>query len=479
MALKQLRLGKQIEETRAELEKLTAVWQGLAERREAIQKREAELEEAIQEVGPETSEEDKKLVEEKTAEWEKDESALSAEESSNQQARAQIEQKIKDLTAELEELNARSAAPLVKDEPKEERKGGIVETMETRKFFGMNSQERDAFVARQDVKDFLQRVRAAGREERAVTGGSLLIPDVMLGLIRQKAEESSKLLKHVDLRRVGGTSRMNVAGAIPEAVWTEMCAKLNELSIGFTNIELDGYKVGGFIAICKALLEDSDINLASEIITMLGKAIGLAIDKAILYGTGTKMPLGIVTRLAQTAQPSGYPATQRTWADLHTSNLKTISGKTGISLFQALLSATAAAKGKYATGGQKFWAMNESTKLMLTSEAMNINAAGAIVSAQNDTLPIIGGKIETLEFIPDGKIIGGYGELYLLAERAGNEFARSDEYRFVEDQVVFKGTARYDGAPVIAEGFVGIGIGTNVAAPAANDVTFAADSANP
>ena len=308
--LRQLVIGKKLEETNEQLRALTEAWTALTERRAELQKRETELEEAIKEVNAETPEEDKKIVEDKTAEWEKDDAALTGEETENQQARAAIEKKIADLTAELDELNARSAAKITTPEP-EKRKEGTVVTMETRKFFGMNMQERDAFMARQDVKDFLERVRACGREERAVTGSQLLIPDVMLGLIRQKAEEASKLLKHVDLRRVSGTSRMNVAGAIPEAVWTEMCAKLNELSIGFTNIELDGYKVGGFIAVCKALLEDSDINLATEIITMLGKAIGLALDKAILYGTGTKMPLGIVTRLAQTAAPSGYPATQR------------------------------------------------------------------------------------------------------------------------------------------------------------------------
>ena len=42
---------------------------------------------------------------------------------------------------------------------------------------------------------------------------------------------------------------------------------------------------------------------------------------------------------------------------------------------------------------------------------------------------------------------------------------------------MFRGTARYDGMPVIAEGFVAIGIsGTK---PTGNAVTFATDSANP
>ena len=73
-------------------------------------------------------------------------------------------------------------------------------------------------------------------------------------------------------------------------------------------------------------------------------------------------------------------------------------------------------------------------------------------------------------------IVGGFGDLYLLAEREGASVAQSEHVRFIEDQTVFKGTARYDGVPVIAEGFVAIGI--SGAKPAANAVTFAADKAN-
>ena len=46
------------------------------------------------------------------------------------------------------------------------------------------------------------------------------------------------------------------------------------------------------------LIAEPVAKLAGEIIDALGRAIGLALDKAILYGTGTRMPLGIVTRLA-------------------------------------------------------------------------------------------------------------------------------------------------------------------------------------
>lgn len=223
------------------------------------------------------------------------------------------------------------------------------------------------------------------------------------------------------------------------------------------------------------MLEDSDIALATEIISALGQAIGYALDKAILYGTGTKMPLGIVTRLTQATKPSGYSTTARAWANLTTSNVLAISGKTDAALFKELVIASGNAKADY-SHGEMFWAMNEKTFTKLVANALTINAAGAIVTGQNGTMPVIGGAIEKLSFIPDDVIIGGYGDLYLLAERAGTAISQSEHARFIEDQTVFKGTARYDGLPVIAEGFVAIGIGGTK--PTANAVTFAEDTAN-
>jgi HK97 family phage major capsid protein len=238
---------------------------------------------------------------------------------------------------------------------------------------------------------------------------------------------------------------------------------------------MDGYKVGGYIAVCNARLEDSDIARATEIITALGQAIGLALDKAILYGTGTKMPLGIVTRLTQTEDPGNAAEGARPWADLHTSNVQSISGKTDAQLFRALIEAAGAAKGEH-SAGNKFWAMNEATYAKLVANAMSINAAGAIVSGVDKQMPVIGGAIETLSFIPNDVIVGGYGDLYPLAERAGTNIAQSEHVRFIEDQTVFKGTARYDGKPAVAEGFVAINIGGGTVA--GNAVSFASDIAN-
>lgn len=90
-------------------------------------------------------------------------------------------------------------------------------------------------------------------------------------------------------------------------------------------------------------------------------------------------------------------------------------------------------------------------------------------------MPVAGGNVETLDFIPNYVIIGGHFENYLLAERAGKKFAQSEHAFFLQDQTAFKGTARYDGQPVIPEAFAVIGI--NGTSPDA-DMDFASDNAN-
>lgn len=446
--------------------KLSEVTRKLTEAREKtkeLQAREKELEAAIEEA---QTDEEKEAVSQEVEQYEKDKEE-------NDESVRTLEKEVSDTESELAELESkqRQAGPA----PETRKRGEETVKTTRKKFFGMTMQERDAFFARDDVHAFLERVRTLGAQSRAITGAELTIPSVMLDLLRENIEENSKLYKHVRVQSVPGKARQTIQGTIPEAVWTEMNAAINELSLVFNDAEVDGYKVAGYMVINNAVLKDSDIDLASTIITSLGQSIGLALDKAILYGTSKKMPTGVVTRLAQAAKPETYPDTAREWKNLSSSNIVSIAAaKKGVDLFKEIVIASGNAKGKYSTGN-RFWAMNETTKTKLVAEALSFNAAGAIATGMGDTMPIVGGAIETLDFIPDNVIVGGYGDLYLLAEREGAQITQSEHVKFLEDQTVYKGLARYDGLPVIAEGFVVIGIlGTTPTA----DMTFAEDTAN-
>lgn len=467
MALKALLLKRQIDEKKARM-------QALAVKTAELEAREAELEAALKEAA---TEEDLRSVGELV-------DAFSSEQQEHRDAVSDLEAEIAADEAELRSLETRQLPPThspAQPADQNQRKDDtIMSNRVTRAFGKMTLEQRAAFIQREDVQDFLTRFREMFKDgqTRSVTGGELLIPTVVLELLRQNIEDYSKLMRRVRTISVAGKARQPVMGAIPEAVWTEACAALNELNFAFSDVEVDGYKVGGYVAVCNSLLEDSDPSLLSELIVGMGAAVGIAVDKAILFGLGVKMPLGIATRLAQTSKPSDYPESAREWQDLSQSNviIITSANATGLTLFQQIIMAASAAKGRYSRG-EKFWVMNEMTYTKIQVEATNINAAGAIVSVMNGTMPVVGGDIEVFsdDIMPDDTIIGGYGDLYLLAERAGTAVGYSDIPLYIQDQTVVKATARYDGTPVIPEAFVAIGIGK---APTLT-MPFAPDTANP
>ena len=467
MALKALLIKKQIDCTRKQLK-------ALLEKREANKAREAELAKAIEEV---ETEEQRSAVEEMVQ-------AFEAEQAENESAITRLNDEIAGLERDLEAEEAaqdteppanHTTDPQTPAENNERRH----EDMNTRvQIPGMTVRDRLAdIVTRDDSKDFLSTVRDAIANKRAISNVGVLIPDVYLPMIRTEIARASRLLRFVQVRNLSGDALLNIAGTIPEAVWTDCCASLNEISLGFNQIEAGCHKVGAYMAICNATLEDADIDLAAEIVSALGTAISKALDKAILFGTGVKMPLGILTRLAQESQPADWGALAPAWTDLHSTNIVTlnIDGSSGAAFFQALIEKLALAKPKTSNEGL-FWVMNRKTHLHILAKALAFNAQAALV-ASTDMFPIIGGTIVEFEDdeIPDNWIAGGFGANYLLIERAGVRFANSDIPMFLQDQTLFKATARYDGKPIFGEAFVVVRFDNT--APATSD-TFPVDWAN-
>ena len=459
---------------RKQLDTLMREKNAVEEKRNGFEEREKELEIAINELTEESTEEERSVVTEAVEQFEADKNEA-------EEQVADLEKRIADIEGEIAELEAHQDPADEEEETEEKQEEEKVERGTTimnkrNVFYNMDIATRNAMFEREDVKDFLENIRGAIAEKRAITGGNLLVPEVFVGLIRENIMEYSKLYKHVNVRAIGGNGREIVMGTIPEAVWTDCCANVNELSLTFNDAEVGCWRVGGYFDICNATLQDSMFDLASEVLTVLGQAIGYALDKAIIFGLGTRMPKGFFTRLAETSQPADYPATARTWADLHTSNIFTIANTvTGVDLFRAIVQDSAAAKGVYSRG-EMVWVMNEVTYTKLMASAMAPDMYGQIVPGMGGRMPVVGGIIEVLPFIPNDMIFGGYLDLYLLAEREGTRLEQSEHVHFLADRTVFKGVARYDGLPVIAEGFVAIGI--NGTTPSAASITFAPDTAN-
>ena len=469
MALRQIMLSRQIEQKKKELE-------ALREKDSEFEMREAEITKAIEEA---RTDEEQKAVEEEVEKFDTDQKGHEAKKSD-------LEREIGELETELEGCEVDPPAERHNKNEMKVRTNMKVDVnirslpMTKRAFDALPMDTREAIVQREDVKTFLTQIRSMKGATRAIQGGDLEIPVVFLDLISENMYRYSKLLNRVRVRSVPGEARQTIAGTVPEAVWTEMCGAINELTFVFNQITLDGYKVAGYIPVCNSLLEDtvSNIDLASWIIEMLSEAIGLADDKAILYGKGSAahMPLGIVTRLAQESKPADYPANAPAWQKLSDTNIQKIDGTTltGVQFWSQLIMAAANTFTRY-NRGEMFWAMNSKTYATLRSKLVTFTATGDAVANLYGYLPIVTGNVDILEFIPDGDIIGGYGDLYLWVDRAAMQIESSREVQFIQDNTVFRGKARADGAPIIPGAFVAININNNDVTTVMN---FAADTTN-
>lgn len=424
-------LNKTLEETRKN--------KAEAETRQAeLKKREADIEAAIAEA---ETDEEKEAVEEAIQTFETDSKTNNEELASFESTIADLETEVADLEKEIEELERTQAQvdePATPEPKPTERKDTHMASFKTRTLNTMTMAEREALVARSDIQETLATVRSMLKRE--ITGTEYLINTTVLGIVRANVADYSKLINRVNLVRRTGNGRVITQGVIPEAIWTECCANINQVDFSFGQVELDCYKVAAYVPVCNAVIEDSDIDLLDEILVGLNQALGYALDKAITYGLGTKMPTGVVTAIAGT------------------SNVQQLEAATGVEMYANLITAGGVANGDYSRG-TKTWLMNEKTYTKLIANSLQIDAAGALVAGMSGRMPGVGGDIEVLNFIPDDNIIVGYFDLYTLQERAGWTYRISEDAHFIEDETLVKVRARYDGKPVVNTAFALIGLG--------------------
>lgn len=473
MALRQLIIAQRMAALRTEREGLAAAMEELRTRRTVWEERESRAVAAFKELNENSTDEERAAFDTESAEIEAERVALEADETANSTRSGEIENELGELEAELEKLNKRAKPqqkPVSAPANHNERGVHTMNEFETRVHQMVQNSE--------EVRTFLGNLRAVrAGNSGSISGVELTIPAVMLPTIREATDRNSVLVKHVNRQRVAGEGSMSILGAVPEAIWTETVGKINEVMFSINQVRVGGSKLGAYISVPNPWLEDSDEALAAIVIDYLGQANGYALDKAILYGTGANMPVGIMTRLAAASQPAWWQNTAPAFTNISATHVgKATADTEGVDLFKQIFAVLGKPKAKYNGGtGSKFWAMNESTYAALQSALMSINASGAVVTGAARTMPVIGGTVEFLDFIPDGDIIGGVGGQYILAERAGLQIARSEHVKFLDDHTVFRSTSRWDGRPVSGEGFAAFNIN---GAAVTTSMTFAEDAAN-
>lgn len=422
MALRTLVLNKRIREKRERLTQLEAT-------REELRSRETQLESDIEAA---QTDEERAAVDEAIETFDR-------EQNENNEQISAIEGEIADLERELEQ--AESSQSRAADQQQEHRENGAdhqrrendmpIQNMNTRA--ARRTLTRETLI-HPEVRTFYENLTTmiqTRAQNGSLSSAELVIPEIVMDRIEDRMGDYATVANEVETLNVGGTSRVILDGADPEAVWVEQSGAISQIEGGFAKVEFDGWKLAGYMAIPNDIIEDSLINLAVYVETKLAKAIAKSRDKAILKGTGStgKQLVGII--------PS-----------LKTANSVTV---TGFNLGEILSKISLVDDGEEAYG-EIIAVMKRSTfygrflRNMITTDS-----AGRYVVPDLKN-PNIGVRVVFSQYMDADKVLFGDFRRYMVTKRAALKLAASTDVKFIEDQTVIKGLERLDGKPLHVDG---------------------------
>lgn len=409
--LKQLMLSKKIEQAREALN-------GYAKKEEEFKTRSEGLKTTIEEA---KTDEEIAAVEGEVEKLEKDKNDL-------QEKKSKLEDEIKDLEGELEELNSKEPK---NQGNKDNNKGGVtMNRAQARELLRTGE-----YYEREEVKDFYDKFKNL----RAVTGGELTIPDIVVNRIMDIIGDFTTLYPLVDKIQVKGTTRILVDTDTTAATWVEQAGAFSTGDVGtITNVDFDGFKVGKVVFVDNYLLQDSIVNLDSYVTKKIARAIAKALDLAIVKGAGTanKQPTGIIPEL---------PAANKVTVEADVDLLKNLVKQIGL----------------IDTGddavGEIVAAMNRRTYYnRLVGFSIQVDSAGNVVGKlPNLSQPdLLGLKVVFNNNVDIDTVLFGEFSQYTLVERENITVDSSEHIKFVEDQMAFRGKGRFDGKPIRKGAFV-------------------------
>ncbi|MBZ2386680.1 phage major capsid protein [Anaerococcus murdochii] len=435
MSLRVLLLRKKLEERKNKL--------GLIEEEiKAIKKREDETAQAIDEIDESTSEEDAKTVEEIVEGLEKEKADKVGEKTQLEKEIEEIEKEISDIEEDNEEETETEEGEQRKIEKKEVLTRGLsmnFDNMNTRERVGQildRSEENRKFF--RDVVDlYFNRAALAGMTTE--TAG-FMVPDDVYYEISQRIGEYGSLYNIVRKLELVGKARIIMNAGTPTMYWTEKCEPLKEVTLGELNaIELDNYKLGGYLFLCESFVQDvnenrhHNITIANYIMNEFAKAIAEALDKAIYEGKGAaaKEPEGICSVIKTTKTVSNILEVLGHIGELDTQFYEHNAKEGTITLV----------------------ANRKTLYKCIYPETWGKDSNGKFVYGMGNNLPD-GTRILLSNVIKDDEVVIGDFNQYILGERKDMAFDTNDRLQWIEENIGYKIRGRYDGKVANPKAFV-------------------------
>lgn len=316
-------------------------------------------------------------------------------------------------------LNAKVIEKPKKEERKMEEEKNILETAEY----------RSAFLKK------LQGKKLSEKEERAMTTATssvgAAIPTSTLNRIEEMLRQTSALYNQVDVLNIPGYLAIPVEDTVNNAAWVAEGASSKDVDDKLASVNFAAYKLIRTISITAEVSKMTISAFENWIVKKITERMAMAIENAILNGTGNGQPKGILKEAIKTLQ----------------------SAEKGKITYEDLCNMMANLKAGYKKGSA--FVVNTQT---LWKDIATVKVGDNLVFVPDPTGEfagrIFGKPVIEDEFIEEGKILYGLFSKYTINWNENVNVTSDDSAEFRSGNRVYRGMALVDGKTVNKEAFV-------------------------
>lgn len=315
--------------------------------------------------------------------------------------------------------NAKEIEKPKMEERKMEEEKNILETAEY----------RSAFLKK------LQGKKLNEKEERAMTTAvssvGAAIPTSTLNRIEEMLRQTSALYNQIDVLNIPGYVSIPVEDTVNDGAWIAEGANSTDVEDKLASVNFAAYKLIRTISITAEVSKMTISAFENWIVKKITERMAMAIENAILNGTGNGQPKGVLKETIKILQ----------------------SAEKGKITYEDLCNMMANLKAGYKKGS--VFVVNTQT---LWKDIATIRVGDSLVFVPDPTGEfagrIFGKPVIEDEFIEEGKILYGLFSKYTMNWNENINVTSDDSAEFRSGNRVYRGMALVDGKTVNKEAFV-------------------------
>ncbi|CEQ19665.1 phage major capsid protein [Paraclostridium sordellii] len=277
-------------------------------------------------------------------------------------------------------------------------------------------------------------------EKRAFTNLDVALPKTVFDRVFDELDKEHPLLNKIAFQNTTAVTEWVIRKTDCEAAWwgklTDTIKK--ELSQGFDKIKTDMYKLTAYMPVSKAMLDLGPEWLDRYVRAVLSESISMALEYAIVAGTGKDQPIGMIKDLKGSVVEGVYPDK----AAIKLNDFKpTTLGK---SVMAPLTKGGSRAVPSILmlVNPLDYWEKVFGATTFLTLQGTYVHGV----------MPIPSEIIQSVA-VPKGKLIAGMGKDYFMGIGSSQKIEYSDEYKFLDDERTYVSKQYATGEPIDNESF--------------------------